>query len=297
MCNSNGYISKKQYITRFKTWNNALEISGLLKKIEYNKETIIKMLQDFNNKYNRLPRISDTNGNTELPSIHIIIKFFGTFNNAMIAAELDINKTQTVLNGNEICDYCGTSKTVHWNNVDTFRVCDKCSRTKRDFIHGVLDPNSTTGMGYISEYVIYHGIAGDSKWLNNDIDSFNGDYDMYHDIYGNVSIKSSTLHIYDDVNSKSWQFCISSSNKIPDTYIFVGFNTNKDIIEHIWVINSKDKIVNKKTFRITKSIDSINRYKKYEINCIKFNNIYLNLNIYKLFPFRNLPKYAEVGTV
>ncbi|MCK9309359.1 MAG: hypothetical protein M0P99_03710 [Candidatus Cloacimonetes bacterium] len=290
MNNSAGYISKKQYITRFRTWSNALRSSGLSDKVDYNNENVISMLQNFKNKYNRNPTAPDTYLTPDLPSLSVIIRLFGTFNKALTASGLEINKTQIILTGNETCDFCGTMETEHWNNVDTFRICDKCNRNKRDFIHGVLDPYSSTGLGYISEYVVADNI-NDNIWYNANINTFNTAYDMYSEEYGYISVKSSTLHYYVETNSSSWQFSVTKANKIPNNYIFVGFDDDRSDITHVWIIPSGIELIQgKQTIRISNSDIGLSRFKLYEVDATNFNTTYINMDLTSLFPFRNLHK-------
>lgn len=293
---SNGYISIAQYLSRFKTWNNSLRFAKLnINQEMYSKEQVINLLQKFKNEYNRNPTLSDTGGESYLPVQSVFKRLFGSFNNALIESGLPINQTYTVLTGNETCDFCGSSKTKHWNNVNNFRICDKCYKTKRDFVHGILDPNSKTGMGYISEYIAAMNIA-DCVWYSSNIDTFNIKYDIYNEEYGNIDVKSSILH-YNSLNSSGWCFGIYDKYKTINNYIFIGFDTTRSRVEHVWIIPGNIKLIQgKQTIRISNSDIGLSRFKLYEIDSTNFNTTYINMDMTSLFPFRNLNKQEGDNT-
>ena len=59
--------------------------------INHKKDYIIKKLKEFHAKNDRTPYVRDFIGNPDYPSSSTITNLFGTFNNALIASELNIN--------------------------------------------------------------------------------------------------------------------------------------------------------------------------------------------------------------
>jgi hypothetical protein len=59
--------------------------------MEYKKDYVIEKLKEFYSKNGRTPYTRDFLGNPEYPSSTTITTLFGTFNNALKAAKLDIN--------------------------------------------------------------------------------------------------------------------------------------------------------------------------------------------------------------
>jgi len=59
--------------------------------INHKKDYIIKKLKEFHAKNDRTPYVRDFIGNPDYPSSSTITNLFGTFNNALLASELNIN--------------------------------------------------------------------------------------------------------------------------------------------------------------------------------------------------------------
>lgn len=284
MKNSNGYISIKQYITRFKTWNNALEIAGLIKRIDYTKDIVIQMLKDFHIKYNRSPTKLDIENSSELPSMYIINKFFNTLNDALITSGLSVNKLQNPLTGNEICYICKSSKTYqNWYYQNNLRICSKCYNQSRNHLHGILDPNSKTGIGVLTENVVYTVLNDCVKC--NTIENFNNKYDLISEKYGTINVKSAILRNM-NINTYNWHFNKNINAYIPNTYICLGFNENRTEILHVWIIPGNCNLVKRHGINI--SLHNLERVTQYEIDVMPYDKVYKNLNIYILPEFCNL---------
>jgi hypothetical protein len=71
----------------FGTWRNAVKVAGLMPAhvglhARYNKEVLIKLLRDFNDRHGRRPSFSDMR-NDYMPSQWTFTKYFGSWSNAL----------------------------------------------------------------------------------------------------------------------------------------------------------------------------------------------------------------------
>jgi len=290
MKTSNGYICLKRYITRFGTWNNALEVAGfdLHKKYNYSKDELILVLQNFYIKNGRSPTVFDINNLKNGPALTTFINMFGSWNAALNAANIPLNVLIHKLDGTETCSKCHTHLTCNWYYVNNNRICNKCYCKERKTLFGTLDPNSSVGFGVLMERVVITCIK-DAIWYNS-ADSLCMPYDFNCKLYNNVNIKARKLSKYN-----SWIFRLDCKY-IPDTFMLIGLNENKSIIEHIWIINSNmDIIKNKKTLTIYNTQTNINKFCNYEVDPEPYNKVYQNLDIYSLPEFCNLSKSEEVS--
>lgn len=287
--NSNkNFPSSSVYQKRFGSWNDALiEAKIEINKIcKYDNEFLISELNRYTKENNKIPIEQDFKDNKSFPHPGVYEKHFGTWNNALKEAGLEINKGK--LTGNEICYICKTDKTSQWNFKKGERICNKCYFSDRNYLHGILNPESPTGIGVITEHIVYK-ILGDCEKCNT-IDNFDGNYDLISDKYGNINVKSSVLH-KQHKNSYYWAFNKHKNAKIPDYYICLGFNKNRSEILKVWIIPYESKIVYRSGIRITNSENSLNRALQYEVDSSPYNNIYKNLDIYTLSEFKNLNIY------
>jgi hypothetical protein len=86
------YPDVNKYQRRF-GWNNALKLAGFNpNKVDcYSKEELIELLHKFYEKNGNIPRMEDFSGNYEYPSCEPYINRFGSWNNALKAAELSMD--------------------------------------------------------------------------------------------------------------------------------------------------------------------------------------------------------------
>ncbi len=88
---SNGYPSLTTYYRYFESLESAL-LAANLNTISYNRETLISDIHKFIDTYGRVPTSNDLCSNYNMHSSNTYTKEFGTWNNALIAAGIDINK-------------------------------------------------------------------------------------------------------------------------------------------------------------------------------------------------------------
>lgn len=91
--------SARTYARRFGTWRKALESAGLKRDCESSvsrkpgKEAMIKMLQDKAKEIGHTPTHDDMKNRSEdMPSARTYIRHFGSWNNALEAAGLELNR-------------------------------------------------------------------------------------------------------------------------------------------------------------------------------------------------------------
>jgi hypothetical protein len=234
-------------------------------------------------EYNKSPTVTDIKQNDELPSSTTFIMKFGSWNKALAAAGLPIIHLYRKHDSDECCSICGSNITEHWRYDNEKVVCDKCKQSERKFFNGILDPNCSTGMGVITEYVVSKVLADCDKC--NTTETFNAPYDLVSKKYGTIDVKSVKL-VLGRRNHNYWKFDRSRNRTIPDYYICLAFNINRVKIEHVWIIPSDSKIIAKTS--ITIAHGNIQRVQQYEVDAKPYNEVYQNLDIYTLPEFRNL---------
>ena len=250
----------------------------------YDDEFLLNELKRFYNIYGRSPTYNDFVTNKNFPCTNAYQKHFGTWNNALQLAGLNINHMQVKLIGNEYCEICKSKKSSHWYYKNDLRICDKCYTGNRNYLYGRLNPNSTTGIGVITEHVVYT-VLNDCVKCNTE-DNFCAQYDLISKKYGNINVKSSKIKKVNNENSFYWQF--SKTSKIPDYYICIGFNKTKTEILKVWIINSKILINTKNRIYISNSEKGLNKFKQFEVDLEPYNNVYQNLDITTLPEFTNV---------
>ena len=287
---SNGYISVAVYQKRFKTWNNALKYANLpVNQNTYTETELINSLQNLAKILGRTPSVNDIAGLKDFPSQIAFLNAFDSWNNALIKSGLPINQIQTVLTGDETCAICGhrTSKNL-WSIVDGKRICGNCNSGPRNYLHGVLNPNSHTGIGVITEHVV-HEVLGDCEKCNT-TEHFFAPYDLSSKKYGSINVKSSRVYKCKHASAQRWHFTKHLSGIIPDNYICLAFDENKYNIEHVWIIPGNSYLVKKSGISISNSLKSLSRAIQYEVDPEPYNKVYQELDIYTLPEFCNLPR-------
>ncbi|MDP4268311.1 MAG: hypothetical protein Q8880_12880 [Bacteroidota bacterium] len=140
MCVKKGFPSYRVYITYFGSWNKALLRAGL--KIHdglcYTKNFLIKELQRAAKNLGRVPTKRDMILKNGYPDYKIYQSYFGSWNNALIAANLNINQMNHKYDGSEYCTICGTNHTKQWHGYDKKQLCDLCYKKKWNIDHPEL---------------------------------------------------------------------------------------------------------------------------------------------------------------
>lgn len=248
----------------------------------YNDEFLLNELKRFYKENNRSPYEQDMCPVNGYPSFKTFIAHFGSWNKSLINAGLPLNRFKH--DKNTKCYICGSSTiTKSWcYDKDKNIICDRCAKGRRDFVEGVLDPNCETGIGIITEHIVYE-VLGDCVKCNT-IDNFNLSDDLISNKYGTINVKSSKLQF--NINRYLWHFGKSLGSPISDYYICLGFNENRTEIQHVWIIPGNSNVVSKSG--ITVSQNNLQRVTLYEVDPNPYNDLYQNLDITTLPEFRNL---------
>lgn len=245
----------------------------------YTDEFLISELHRFIHENGRNPTFRDMNPELGYPTGATYHNRFNSFNNALEAANLEINKTCEKRMGNETCYRCGNILKLkeHWFTNGLLKgqvMCYKCYRNN-DYINGNLDVNSSTGFGFLTQRVVAKTLGLN---LENDCNcsvSFRHPYDLYDkDKYGKIDVKGRRLS-----TSNRWRFDLT--NNIIDTYIFVGFDTDAKNILRVWIVKPTDKLIHGKTgASIKNNIRSgLTRAKPWEVDSTSYNNTLHSLSI------------------
>ena len=241
----------------------------------YTKKFLISELHRFVEENGRNPRQIDIQCKFGYPSYVSYQNHFGTWNNALIKAGLEINKiNDTTQNGTEVCDNCGTLKTSQWYYKDGWMLCPSCYNNP-DYKNGNLDYNSTVGFAFLSQRVAAKTLGLDLEYDCNCSQGFKAPYDLYDEKLGYINIKASVLLL-----NNIWKFGFKNEH-IPDTYILLGFAGDKSDILHVWITDPLDDLTyEKKTITITDDIFSgLKRAKPWEVDVEPYNDAYHNMSL------------------
>jgi len=125
------YPSGFPYLARFGSWNNALIVAKLPvnKEYVYNEDFLISELVRFVDNFGYIPTEKEISNTIGYPSSSTFENYFGSWNNAIISANLKPNIIHVLLTGNEICSMCGATESAsQWHFQDSERICTKCYR-------------------------------------------------------------------------------------------------------------------------------------------------------------------------
>ena len=254
----------------------------------YTKEFLISELHRFVEENNRNPKYHDMQSKFGYISGNIYVNNFGSWNKALISAGLKVNQEQHsgTLIGSETCDNCNTlkPKTQNWYYKQGQRLCNTCYKNLDNYKSGKLDSNSSTGFAFISQRVVAKVLGLDLKYDCNCSIGFNSEYDLHDkNNYGTINVKARAL--YDD---NIWMF--SFRNKyVPNTYILLGFASNKSDILRVWIANSNgDLVCKKKGIGITNSDKGLKRAEFWEVDAEPYNNAYHTMSLYNCSILKNI---------
>jgi len=287
----NGYPSYDVYVTTFDSWVNACNVANINVSVyKYTDIFLLNELERFVIENGHPPTESNLINSNNYPSPHAYITHFGSFNKALILANLTINHTTKYkyIATNENCYICGSSESYRnsWVFVEDHKICNKCRCGPRKYFHGILNPNTKIGTGIITENVV-NTVLGDS-YLHNTIEHFNCDYDLTSKSLGTINVKSSLKQTFTDYNGEKWIFHLRKNSKTPHHYICIGFDTVRTKIERVWIIPGDASICGTHSISISNSTKSLSRATQYEVDPEPYNKVYQQLDIYTLPEFCNL---------
>lgn len=243
----------------------------------HSKEYLIKILQIFHEEHGRSPKYDEMKVSNGYPSKAKFTKKFGSWNNALKEAGLEINHLMHKLDGTETCFHCGCKKKDHWCYEDEVRYCRSCY-DKYDYKYGNLDPNTNVATGFIGEKIVLKTL--DSEIHCNCKKSFNHSVDIYDKhVYGKIDVKSAVLREEEERKNGIWGFKLNQV-EIPDYYFVLAFTPYYQDIKHVWVIPSEAEILQgKQKIGITNSKIGLSRFKQYEVSPLTFNETYHSMDI------------------
>lgn len=202
----------------------------------------------------------------------------------------------TYYNKENICDICKTNKLIpgnalreHNKNGDwTGRwLCKKCydkydpnsshsiMKDRRDFRNNNLDPNVTTGKGYIFEQITVK-VRGVSN-LNIENDNFNSQLDHSKDPeYGVLQSKGA---VYNPMYG-SWKFHVQNDQEKEFDNLF-AYCMSRDMknVERVYIIPWEEVIKRKSISIIKNPSKGVQWYEKYRIDEKLYNDTYHNMSI------------------
>lgn len=245
----------------------------------YTKEFLISELQRFYNENGRVPRLRDMMATNGYPSAHTYKIYFGSWNNALIAAGFEINKTYETRVGDETCIICGCTReqTSAWytKGLQLGEVmCNSCYLDP-NYKRRSLDKNSNTGKGSISEQVVKNVLNLEEKYDCNPIYGYNHPFDLYDPgRYDYINVKSAILG-----KTNRWHFNLNQK-EIPNTYIMLGYNKNRKNIIHIWVTRGgydlafdEDKMEDRNFLDIPNTYGGLKKVKYCEVDVKPYNDM------------------------
>jgi len=256
---------------------------------KYTKQSILDALIEFNEIHGRSPLKKELGSKNDLPSEQAIRDYCGSFNLALKEAGLKINVSWHHRTSEDKCFICGRTETTRWNRDDEDNlICNKCIKGDRLYYHGLQNPESGTGVGIITEHVVFT-VLEDCVKCNTE-DDFNAATDLISTKYGTINVKAAVLITVKHSTSTSWVFRhYKNKNTIdPDNYVCIGFGRNRNVIEHVWIIPRGSDIINSSGIHITNSVKGLERASQYEVDQTPYNKVYQELDIYTLPEFRNL---------
>lgn len=255
----------------------------------YTDEFLISELQRFFKVNDKVPFQHDMTNANGYPSYLTYVNKFGSWGKSLQLAGLPLKGTRTYIN-DKCCSICGgkPSKTGNWYYNDNYdKICNNCYVRDRKHILGTVNPNSSSGLGIIAEYIVFNVL--NNTIMCNTKHSFNFPVDLISDKYGTINVKSATLRKYNNRHATYWGFSIGRNSTIPNHYVAIGFNNDKTKIEKVWIIPGNASIVHT-NICITNSPKGLSRALQYEVDPNPYNKVYQELDIYTLPEFCNLPR-------
>jgi len=177
-------------------------------------------------------------------------------------------------NKSKRCDNCGGNRTSNWYYRNGLILCRKCYRNSK-YKYGQLDPNSAIGFGFISQRVVAKTLGLKLKYDCNCRLGFKSSYDLYDNIvYDYINVKG--VKIINNI----WIFNFRNK-EIPNTYICLGYDENKNNIKHVWIFKPNYDIIlfDKITIGISNSLKGLKRVEQYEVDVKSYNDMYHSMSL------------------
>lgn len=252
-------------------------------KKSYGKQELIDTLHRFVEENGRIPKAHDmTIKNGYLPHC-AYQKCFGTHNNALMEAGLNINQHKPKLNGTETCVYCNKtadeiSNFIGWRyDENGVRYCNKhgagYKSGKPDYVTGSLDINSNVALGRVGEILVAK-VLNIKKENDYNRNSCRAIIDLYNEEYNKIDVKTALLNTI----RNRWKFNFNAKKDV-DTYICLGFDENRKHVEHVWIVSNEGKIKDLIGLSITNLYYPLLRRKRWEVDAEPYNNAYHSMSL------------------
>lgn len=137
---------------------------------------------------------------------------------------------------------------------------------------GELNPRSSVGRGFASEVTVRKVLEIDVDAHCNVSHNFNHPFDLFHEEYGKIDVKSCKAIPASFGNKMRWKTGRCDSSKI-DTFIVLMFDKDWKVIEHVLVVPSEAVTVNSISFQGPNS-----KLAAFEVDKTKYNEVYQSLS-------------------
>lgn len=250
---------------------------------KYTDEFLISELQRFHRENGRVPTSRDMTPKSGYPTFGTYQYYFGAWNNALEAADLDKNQIHHIetLDGTETCSYCGRRSDeiphfISWIYHNNVRYCHKHGYNGKgipDYVTGNLDINSPTGLGRAGEILVAKTLEIADEYDCNRI-SCGFKIDLYHDEYGKIDVKTSSLNY----EYNNWGFGFFAK-KDADTYICIGLSYGNKYVQHVWIIPNINDVKNKIGLNIKDTSRSLSNREHWEVLSKPYDDVWQEMII------------------
>lgn len=248
--------------------------------MKYTKDFLISELHRFVEENGRVPSLHCMSPKFGYPSGSSYQNFFGSWNESLQKAGLEVNQNNHCfrLDGNETCCYCGCdiTQTSRWYcDSEGNRYCSKHgSGGIRDYVKGELDINSPTGLNRSCVILVKKVLGIDKMFDFNVTIGCKVSVDLFNEKYGKIDVKASLLAL----ERNQWRFK-TSAKKQADTYICVGFSSDRKEVLHVWIMANKGKIKNLQNLSVTNSSKSLSYNSIWEVDVEPYNKVWQSMKL------------------
>jgi len=247
------------------------------------KEYLLEFLRQFHRKERRVPKEIDFRNNLKYPSSKTYQRVFGSWNNAIKLAGLEVNHPKKIrlYTDEELLKYLiqfyeenGRAPTEvdfiigdypdpttykrrfgSWNNALKLVGLDIDSMTKK----GIIDTNRQKGR--LAEIFVRDHFAKKDKVIDLSGKNCNSPFDGICPKGQNYDVKGAKLYI-----AYGWDFHLGNMNKYEiEWYYLLAFNEDWTELLHVWRIPSWDIVKNIEQGRLWISTNQIENMIQYEI--------------------------------
>lgn len=212
--------------------------------INYSCEELISDIHVLSAILEHTPTQKECDDSMWSPSATAFHNKFGNWNNALIMSGYEPNM-------------------VHTGDIDY----------TSGYKNGTLNPSSKCAKGLIGELIVSK-VLGINKEDNCNIKhGFGYKYDLIHEVYGNIDVKTSKLN-----NVDGWTFKLSHGSDI-DTYVFLMFDELHKYVEYVAIIPRTYFGYNKATSVFRGTIEK--RWGDYLVDKSEYNRVISSMSIDK----------------